>query len=561
MTTVAQDLIGSQYSALSTSYTSYDRSYTLGTSYSSSAAVALDAVALNLPVGQAAQPALSATVARSYTDDFYNRFHITPKTLSLGTLVSTQQVAVSVWNAHFTSQTVNSITASNLPGITNDSTTPQALAPLVDYEFTVTVPVEGQPEIDGSYVFDTTDGQLEMPVTGSRALFFGFAPNWAGDVVEHISYKTHVFTSDKGSEKRSSLRVKPRRSFELSYLCEQEEARTFDRYLFAWSEKLFALPVWHERDFLTAELTAGATSIPINPNNKSYAAGKYVCLWRNYNDYELLEIDALSSSIELSQSTASTWPVGTQVVPVVSTRLIDSPNTRRLTDSALGARLNFNCLPGEPVNLPTLVSVESFKGVEVLTEQPNWAGDIVINIEKDRRLVDFGVGAVDVISLEDEARNIRRYTWLTNDADEINRWRSIVGMLFGRRNPIWIPSWHSDYDLAQPVSDTDPNITLVAADHKRLLSSFSSKRYLMFLHKNGTRYYREITGYPPVENNPGEEQVTLNAALGINAQPSDFIMICNLWFCRAASDDFYFTYCGDSICKPALSFMSIQAEV
>ncbi len=206
---------------------------------SASASIWAGSYAAHQPV-DVIHSAYSAVHQSDLAENFYNRIWLIPGRLDLGNVVSVQERAVSVWNAHFTPRTMSQIDREDADGISlaGQPSPPLPFAALQERIWTVAVSTDGPPVVDARIVWQLQDEQpLILVITGNRITAWPFAPDWSDGVQESLEWLTELLTSTSGVEQRRSLRLSPRRSFEAEFYAEGRERVLLDLSLAGWADE------------------------------------------------------------------------------------------------------------------------------------------------------------------------------------------------------------------------------------------------------------------------------------------------------------------------------------
>lgn len=181
-------------------------------------------------------------VSNGFRQDFYERVHIFPSRISLGTVASEQTRQVSIWNA-YTRQTaelqqINSVNAGGL--ILTGPVPPLAMSPLEELMWTLRITSDGSPQINAQFQFEFSNVPSPLPlvITGTRAALMPVVPEVP--VTEVWEWLTDVHVAVEGSEQRVGLRRMPRRSLRTNLVfVSAAELREQYRTLLAVVGRLF----------------------------------------------------------------------------------------------------------------------------------------------------------------------------------------------------------------------------------------------------------------------------------------------------------------------------------
>lgn len=399
----------------------------------------------------------------SFKDDFYERIHIFPSKIDLGTIASTQSREISVWNAYTKlPATLDEITLSNGAGISViGALTPVVFQPLQELFWTVRVTPNGPPQINASLFFDFTGvaDPLAVPITGSRAVVMPIPPN--PPVQEKWSWLTDVHVSVDGSEQRISLRANPRRRLSAEIVFGSEaELREQYKILLSAVGRLF-IPYFQYSSTLIADALEGESVLVFDTGPADLRDLDYVLAIQPNNQQALIQLDAIGQSSATTQSPLSLdLPKGTRIVGVFPSIL---PNNLTLSRGAINTgtmTLQSDASYPRPVVRPgNRVGITLFDGIPVLERRP--LADSETNHEYDtgQTTGDAKTGLVDMSTDWDFTRVEQTYTfkanrvarnrcgWMTG-TDEMDYWREFADTVHGSLNPFLLSSYRPDQVLA-----------------------------------------------------------------------------------------------------------------
>lgn len=480
--------------------------------------------------------AKSGAIATSYYDDFYNRVHVTPRTLDIGNLLSVQTRSVSVWNAWITDQALSSITESATTGLTESGiVAPSTFAPLQELAYDVTVDTEGPATIAATYTFNFPAESPTLDVTGRRVVVWGYAPNWAEPVRETLGWLTDVLTSQAGIEQRIGLRDAPRRGLEYALTTMDRHASShLEMILMGWQSRLFAVPVWTDGQTLAASLAAGSLSIPCATASYEFVANGLALLWRAHDDYEAVEIASVGgSSLTLKAATVATWPAGTRVYPIRLGRLPQRQGFTRETAHHLSGKVAFAFIDNPGVAAAD--SGDSYAGYQVYLGRTNWADPIEVEASRQLETLDYDTGAPWVDDLSGLATLLKSWHWTLKSRAEIVALRGWMAARAGKRVPFWSAAQGVDLEVVAAIGSSDTAITIRNIGYARYLNGRADCRHLVIESRAGVRYYRSIPSSTEIDD--ASETLAIDSALGITLQPADIARVRFLHLVRLDSDD------------------------
>ncbi|MEW8420130.1 MAG: hypothetical protein AB2669_08335 [Candidatus Thiodiazotropha endolucinida] len=468
--------------------------------------------------------------------DWYHRIHIIPSTIDLGNLISSVERVLEVWNARFDNQTLNAIDETATDGLllSGQPAPPLNFGPLQSRRYTFAAGTRGAPVIDARYRFSFASGVTsQLLVTGRRVVVFGMRPEWSQGMTERLAWLTEVLESYDGTEQRVRLRQLPRRFFEYRFLIADKDARVLDHLLFAWGARIYCLPVWMDVTVLTEAISAGSDTVTVDDAmNSDYHAGGLAVLWQSNTRHEAVEILSITgNTLTLKLSLSTHWPAGTRVFPARLTRLEGDVTVTRPTDTIAMGRCRFSV---EDLTSDNGVDVgDDYQGYTVFDWPPDRSEDIEDRWRRKLALIDYETGLPTVDDESGSPKIGRQLTWLLKNRVDISRYRGWLAARAGRANPCWLPTFESDLQVLETVAATDAGITVENVGYARFVNADTQRRDLLLRTTAGT-FYRRITGAHEISDE--QEQLSLDAPLGVSLQPEQFLQMAYLELARLDQD-------------------------
>lgn len=479
--------------------------------------------------------AIAGMPPRSFTDDFYNRVYITPRTIDLGSMVAGQRRQIAIWNAYIDqSLTLTAATLAAGDGIaaTGAVALPATFLPLQERVWTITVLDAGTPSVNASLTFQFTglDGQA-VNIVGTRLNAWVLPPDRGQDIDESLAWLTDYQKPLRGGTTRTPLRAGPRRSWEFSILDGKRERRIIENLLYDWTSRAWALPVWTDMTPLRAALAAGATVIPVDTFGLDFSVGSIAMLWDDARRYELVEVaDIQPAQIAIARPTTRSWPVGTRLYPCRRARLTDAPTISRKNDQVITSRVRFEA--DEPCDWPAIAPAASYLGIPVLEHRRETSEDPTSSYSRDVVVIDGDVGLVEVDDFSGLVTGRQTHAWKLYGRAERAEHRSLLYWLQGRAQAVWLPTWTDDVELVEAMSATSDVMVVAWCGISRSLRQQPGRRHLRIQLVSGQVLYRKVESSSELDED--REQLAIDAALGIAVAPAQIGAIC--WMALSTLD-------------------------
>jgi hypothetical protein len=493
---------------------------------------------------------------RSSFNDWYYRIHVIPAQLALGNLSGDTQRTVIVWNAFFHSMSLEDFALVG-EGITVDSLVlpPEEIPPLEDVTYVFSISATGPSIIDGSATWTIEGVEYTIPITGVRTVLFGFKPDWKrAPVIETLEWKNTLTTSYSGFEQIMRVRQEPRRILEYSLRLRDNDTRLFDLSMFGWTGRVFGVPLWHEKVKLQQVAAPGATTLFIDTALASFADGGTAVLFNDAHDFEILDIDTVSSdSLILNNSLSRGWGVGSYVVPVMPGVPNAELTTARIVPQHVDAAVRFILSPQEAVlRLTDLPAAMTYRGYEMYTGETNWVTPLALTIAARRTEVDGGLGTIRIAPKTDFPLVSRSFAWLLKTRELADDLRAFFVRREGRRYPVWMPSGTEDFVLIGQSELGETALRVQKSSYAALINNNPAKRDIVLIMRNGDRLARRILA---VEDDGDNSIITVNAGMPYVVTPAAVKRISFLGLYRMASDAVSFVWRSDRIAEVQSEFM------
>ena len=243
-------------------------------------------------------------------------------------------------------------------------------------------------------------------------------PNWAQGVTERLEWLTDVLSSDYGDEQRRSVRISPRRSFEITMNPTRNQRTFLDLMMHRLGSEEWLAPIWHDQAALTAAVVATGTRLPIDNTYREFLDGGLALVFKDAFTWEVVSVVTQDDTgLDLDIALDGGWPARTKVYPL--RRMLIETDTKL---SALTSRV------GESQVLFTVNEPNDFP--EVMPADLVYAGRPILWPPPDRSQ------AIDTthVRLFDEADGQIGLRYRTDDAG-----RAFATILRGSRGRSKVP--------------------------------------------------------------------------------------------------------------------------
>ncbi|RLE34434.1 MAG: hypothetical protein DRJ61_05205 [Acidobacteria bacterium] len=467
--------------------------------------------------------------------DVYNRIHIFPNPLILGTLLVSQERTVEVWNAYRVPQLLSAIDAEDAEGLDlgEPKATPTTFGAL-EIRFYILSPAStGPAQIDARYTFVFPSDSPTLQVTGTRVIPFNFRPDWSQPFIETLEWKTQVLRSFDGSEQRVKVRQIPQKYIEFKTMLQGVQRQRFNTLMWGVQTGVFSVPVWADESSLTSSVAVGALTLPVVTTDLDFRAGGLAVVILDEEVMEVVEIqDVNASSLTLVKGTESAWGVNTSVIPVHLARLGKEVAMSLITPDLYQGSLKF-----EVEDNRALTGIESatlYRGLPVMDTAPFWNKDISSKFKRDLEILDNATGGKTYEDQSNFSHTFTDYHWTKLDRPGIAALRGWFSARQGKLVEFWAPTFQLDLTVVVDVEAIVAQLTVVNVGYTRYLSAKVSRRDLRIELKTGVVYYRRVVGY--TELSTTEERLDLDSPFGVDIKASNIKFVSYMALSRLDSD-------------------------
>lgn len=395
--------------------------------------------------------------------DWFETFHVIPRSFDFPQLLTSQSVPIEVYNAHrdsaeeWTSFTNNAGAGTVLTG---QPSLPTSVHQQNGVAMTLDVDTIGPAFVDTTLDFFFTGlGTAFVPITIQRLSLFAPEPENGYD--ETLEFLTDIHESDDGTEKRYRIRRYPRQRFDLSYILEEgPEASEVENILFDFHDQSLGVPVWREESRLTADVAVSATTITVDSTAyRDYRVNGFLVIYQDASTFEVLQIQSLTSTtITLVTPTTLAFLAAdyVRVMPIHASILPRQLSGERYIVGARQIELPFTVLDNV-ADLEDASAFGTFNGCPYI-DLPNsvFSATKEFDLRHEFFERDGGAGRPYRASGWDREKRGHPIGWHAEGLQEVWELRGLLHYLGGRWQPFYVPTWGEDLlVVADAVSGTN----------------------------------------------------------------------------------------------------------
>jgi hypothetical protein len=504
------------------------------------------------------QNSLTGVRLPAYVDDYYYRFHIVPNRFDLR-VASDTIVTTQIWNAYFDQSTCSSVLADYPTEFSiqwSSGEPPFDMWSLTTKTLTISIPVDGLPTFISTIRlnFGAIKGEATFILNVTRVQAFVWTP--LVPLTETLEWKTDIMTgADKSDEQRMSIRPAPRQGVQFRiYSNDEQDLAKKKTLIHNWLKRLWAFPVWWEKELHTTTISSGATSITMDTTDADWRDDSLGLILVDENSWEIIQIDAVSpTSLTLTSAVQSTW-TGAKLIMPLRFMFTNAPVTSEKFPDGY-AYISLDLLCNENIVLTTYSAPTTYQGRTVLTAATYVKPNVEVihdplTIRSDYGLGSFRLSSDSEFNLTTQAHHFQNYT-----KSETWEFREFLHSLYGRRTPVYIPTFQEDLRISRNVGSGDTNIYIENIGLHEYVGVNNMRRDLAFVFPDGTLLLRRITNTSEVSVT--EETVTIDSNLGQAVAVGD----CEISFLdlyRLASDKVEIEWIEPNYNTCDLTFIRVQ---
>lgn len=506
-------------------------------------------------------------VATGFSNDFYNRIHISPNPVALGSVIEETTVAIEMWNAFFTQAVLTSYTDLGFSGLSLDplEVPPPdvTIKPLENYQIHLTASVDGPGVIAGKLQFAATGKYVQLiTINGRRAKLFPFITSWDRDIVDEYEWKTNVVETDSGDERRYRLRKWPRRSVQMGMAAVGTMSGELRVAMQSSQSTDYALPLWQYESQITQELALGASEVFVDTTDSDFQAGGSAMLVESHLRFETLGVESVQADRLVLTSEGvpgQTWAKGTKIYPVRVGVLDPEIEFSHPSGNVSRAIVNFDGTDQEKTF--SSHGFATYLGYPVIPWMPNWANGRKYTSTRKMEAVDGGIYPVTRYVKSLNFGEKYSFEWFFANRSQVKKFLALAQLMAGRYRPIWVPTWQEDMRVRLTYSIGEASL--------HVTSNFISKAYRSTVLNNlyvrvklldGSEYYDRIQLASVDPSSPTNDVITLATGLAATFRPIDVMNFCLMPLCRLDQDSVIVTWKSAHVAEAETTFVYVPEQ-
>jgi len=480
--------------------------------------------------------------------DFYDRFHVLPRSISLGNILSTNLVSMETFSAYRTEQQYwtmfDGVTGLGM-SLVGAPTLPVLVLPQGGFTFQLQVDLIGPAVVDTTLDFTFTDtGVISIPISFARIVLLANEPEQP--FKETLEWLTDVLLHEDGSEQRRALRKNPRQFFQWDVLVEDGPERALlENILFEWQVRDFGIPVWRQATTLEGAITGGSTTTFTvgSTADRDFRVGSLVAVWKSATEYDVMTVDSFTATTitvttaPLNSYTPAAFPV---LVMPVRLGVITNMNNLQTSRERLGLdRLQMRIrVKDNDSDLADTSTWSAFNG-KVLLDDFNFAvggGAIRDAYQQQAVVVDGNTGLTYESSRQGRHRHVTAKGFVTKTLSERRRIVKLLHALRGQQVSFYLPTFLKDLQPLASITSGTATLAIQNVGYTNFVQNRQPRNVIRVVPVSGAGSPFIRTIIASVVDSATQETITVDSNWSTTLTPSQIDRISFVEESRLASD-------------------------
>ena len=493
---------------------------------------------------------------------WFEKLHALPRgTIEFGNIITDVTEEYEVYNAYRnTDVTVSSIINGATPGLETTNVTAPVVLPaqtsLLDPATTdnsggtglgtitktvLTATQDGLPTFDSTVEFVSAANNVSLAVSGTRIVLL--TQQFEAPAQERLEWLTDVIDTINGEEQRIAVRKNPRQAFTVRYRLSGLDLQNFQAIMFDWQTALFAVPLWHESQRQTADVSAGATQLQVaDTASVDLRVGGLVAIIQDSQVYDVATISSMTSNtITLSSPLVNSYSAGAEVMPTRIAFVKDVITADRYRNNVVEYTLAFDVFDNDTGVLSEDTSGFSTYAGKVLFDDCNVANDRTPDQLLKRAVrVDNGSGNITQFSAWDRNKHLSQKGFNARNRAEVMSLRKALLAIRGKQKSFWLPTFSDDLTPVSGVASGGSTIDISRIDYTRFVGARESKKTFKITFTDGTSLVREVAS--SITLSATQERLTVSSTWPSNKTVDEIVRIQFYELVRFDTDVITLTY-------------------
>lgn len=380
-------------------------------------------------------------------------------------------------------------------------------------------------------------------------------PNWSGGVNEEYSFKTSIFRSRDGTEKREAMRETARVA--VQYLTVLKKAGMV-RHMADLAEdqtRVFYLPARWRSVLAGTDGLLGNDFIAVETIEYWMVVGADIIISDGVSEekHTILTVNASSLSLD-GTTTGKAFPASSRVMPAYQVRAADQVDFEALLDNLFQANVRYDVVPGSNTQPALALTPDTFEGRDLFLTEPNWAGAPGVGFNALREIVDAGRGVTAVNSPVLDSTRLTRLSYTGMNKAQSDALVAFFLRQKGQRTGFFMPTWVDEIEVAGVEAAANGKLLVSGTEFKDAYEDSTVFNVLIAFWPDGSYQANRIASMALVGS---DTDLTMTDPWDAET-PSDIrVMFCHHW--RFASDTLSVQWITNTTAEIEFTLSSVQA--
>ena len=389
--------------------------------------------------------------------------------------------------------------------------------------------------------------------------YFLLQADWDSPVLYRKQWRTALQSSLVDGEKRSALFTWPRRGLSYNSIAmEYAETAYIMRKIYQNLHNVWGIPYWQDRTYLAAEAASGQAVLTVgSAEYRNFEVGAQCICLEGTDSYEVGTIESFTADqITLTENLTDTWPINTDVYPILKCRIKTGQKfnalTARLGKISIAAQEEYDEITRYT---PNIDDFPTYKTHPVLNTAPDWGQPVNTSFLHDYELLSY-LGKSYSASHWNETALRFDASYLADGKDEIQSLLDFFDVHKGRWGNFWRPSWVADIVVAEPFTADAIEIEIEEIEYPGYWQDQKAGSHILMLWPDDGYACRGVV-------RSSTNTISLNYPTGracTDAQLPQFL-VSFLTLCRFTQDEIEAEYVTNSVANINLSCRTTLLEI
>lgn len=454
----------------------------------------------------------------TFAFDWFEKFHVEPSLFDLGNVLTTQQIAVTVYSAYrkeyhtwlaFVNNAGAGVELLNAPSL------PAIFAPQTGTGgMLLEVSPNGPPTVDTTLDFVFDEMTLSPAITLERIILFDTQPELP--YLELLEFLVQIMTHKDGSEMRVALRKNPRQFFEWDFILDAGRERSrIHNLLFDWQSRVFGIPQWHEATFTS--VAVAINDLVINVRSTAFAdyrEGGLVLIYKDSSTYDVLQTAPAgvgATTLTLVNPVLHAYTTNVLVMPLRSGITRPSISGDRFPSDVARLQVRFQVVDND-ANLASVVGWNTYNS-KILVDDVNSLGggrSMQEEFVQDIVTLDNATGIPSFSSPWDKGKRRSVKVFWTRTQAALWKVRQLLHSLRGPQTSFYIPTFGKDLTPTANLTTGTNVLTISNVGYTKYIRQRVPMNIIrvVFVNTATTPLLRRITASTEIDANT--EQLTID---------------------------------------------------